>query len=101
MGRSTSVAALALVVCACATAPPPKRVVVKPPPPPPPVRLAVLPVENDAYPKIADAINRVFKTVQVRTAEDYLRPKVTLDVVQLQIECLVSANAMMQSEGRV
>lgn len=103
MGRIFRIAALALLAVGCAT-PPPKRVVPPPeepaPPPPPPVRMAILPVENDAYPKVADALNEVFKTVEVKTAEEYLRPKVTLDVVQLQIECLEATEACYGAVGK-
>src|SRR4051794_30459152 len=52
------------------------------------VRMAVLPVENDAYPKIAKAINEVFRMVRLRAVDDYFRSKVTLEVAQLSIECV-------------
>lgn len=101
MAWGSKVAALVLFgACACAT-PPPRRVA---PPPvaaaPPPVRMAVLPVESDAYPKVADALNGVFKTVKVASVDDTLRPPVTLDVVQVQIECLEETEACYLAAGK-
>jgi hypothetical protein len=64
------------------------------------VRMAVIPVENDSYPKVAAAINEAFKTVRLRAVDDYFRSKVTLDVVQLSIECVDPTSACYTAVGK-
>ena len=50
------------------------------PPPPPPkarVKLAVLPVDSDAFPQIAASLNRTLHDVKVKGVDDYFLSKVT------------------------
>ena len=58
------------------------------PAPPPRVKLAVLPVESDAFPRAAEALNAQMRDVKVQGVDDYFLSKVTLEVVQLSIECV-------------
>ncbi len=64
------------------------------------VKLAVLPVDSDYYPKVASTINGLFRDVQVQGIDDYFMSKVTLEVVQLSIECVESSSACYTAVGR-
>lgn len=59
-----------------------------PPPPPPKVRLAVLPAESDAFPKVAAALSKSLAGARVAGIDDTQLEKVSLEVVQLSIECV-------------
>jgi hypothetical protein len=74
----------ALFTIGCATAPPPATVTV----PPPHVRLGLLPVENDAFPHLADDLNHLLPQMHVRGVDEEFVSKVTLEVVQISIECV-------------
>jgi hypothetical protein len=52
------------------------------------VKLAVLKVESDQFPELAKALNAQLRDVQVKGVDDYFISKVTLEVVQLSIECV-------------
>ena len=56
------------------------------------LKLAVLPVESDAYPRLAKGINGVFHDIQVPGVDDYFLSRVTLEVAQLAIECVDVTN---------
>jgi hypothetical protein len=101
MGKvAWGVIALALA-SGCAHKPPPAPIpYVKPQHQTERVRMAVLPVENDAYPKVAERINEAFKTARLRAVDDYFRSKVTLDVVQLSIECVDASPACYTAVGK-
>jgi hypothetical protein len=94
--------ATAFVVGCAASAPPPKHVEREPSPGETKrrVKLAVLPIESDAFPRLAKALNGIFHQVQVRGVDDYFLSKVTLEVVQLSIECVDSTNECWSAVGR-
>ena len=46
-----------------------------------------MPVESDKFPKLAKAINEALGQVQVAGIDETEQSKVSLEVVQLQIEC--------------
>ncbi len=75
-----------------------------PGPPPPPARartkLAVLPVDADQFPDVAASLNGAFRTVQVKGIDDYFLSKVTLEVVQLSIECVQPTSDCYRAVGR-
>ncbi|MGZ3440682.1 MAG: hypothetical protein ACXVDD_14265, partial [Polyangia bacterium] len=50
------------------------------------VKLAVLPVDSDAFPQIAASLNNALHNVKVKGVDDYFLSKVALEVVQLSIE---------------
>jgi len=52
------------------------------------IKLAVLKVESDQFPALATALNTQLRDVQVKGVDDYFISKVTLEVVQLSIECV-------------
>jgi hypothetical protein len=84
----------ALAVAACHSAP--KRTapgVTK-------VTLAVLPAESDAYPKAAKAITDSLTKATVSGIDERQVSKVSLEVVQLSIECVEQTSACYEAVGR-
>jgi len=78
----------------------------KPEPPPshveqkPRLKLAVLPVEGDQFPRLAQDINGKLSKVQLTAVDDYFVSRATLEVVQLSIECVEANNACFSSVGK-
>jgi len=64
------------------------------------VKLAMLPVESPEYPKVADGLNGLFRDVQVQGIDDYFMSKVTLEVVQLSIECVDPSSSCFTAVGK-
>jgi hypothetical protein len=88
---------LAIVVACAHSAPPP------PPPPPKPVprtTLAVLPAESDAFPKAAAALSKSLADAHVVGIDDTHVSKVSLEVVQLSIECVDATAACFAAVGK-
>lgn len=73
-----------------------------PSPPSPKVRskLAVLPVDSDAFPQIAASLNNALHGVKVKGVDDYFLSKVTLEVVQLSIECVQATSECYSAVGK-
>ena len=90
-----------MLLVGCAHAPPPAHVEAPPPPPPKPrTKLAVLPVDGDQFPLIAEALNKALHDVKVAGIDDYFLSKVTLEVVQLSIECVQATNDCYRAAGK-
>ncbi|HEX4462120.1 MAG TPA: hypothetical protein VIA18_29290 [Polyangia bacterium] len=98
--RGTSLVGVLLLLFGCAHAPPPHASA--PPPPPPKVRtkLAVLPVDADQFPLVAEALNKALHDVKVAGIDDYFLSKVALEVVQLSIECVQASNDCYKAAGK-
>jgi hypothetical protein len=64
------------------------------------LKLAVLPVDNEIYPRLAKTLNGLFREVQVQGIDDYFMSKVTLEVVQLSIECVEPTSACYTMVGK-
>jgi hypothetical protein len=64
------------------------------------VKLAVLPVDADQFPQIAASLNNAFHAVKVSGVDDYFLSKVTLEVVQLSIECVQPTSECYRSVGK-
>jgi hypothetical protein len=64
------------------------------------VKLAVLKVESDQFPDLAKALNDQMRDVQVKGVDDYFISKVTLEVVQLSIECVEQTPACFGAVGK-
>jgi hypothetical protein len=79
----------------CATSRPAEQ-----PAPPPRVKLAILPVESDAFPRLAAELNRRLQTVKIDGVDDYFLSKVTLEVVQISIECVEDSAACLSAAGK-
>lgn len=71
-----------------------------PAPPRPRIKLAILPLDDDPFPQIAEALNSALRKVQVKGVDDYFVSKVTLEVVQLSIECVQPTSACYRAVGR-
>ena len=87
------VAAIA-VIAACAK-PRPKPVVEKPK-----VKLAVLAVESDKFPKVAQAATASLAKAHVTGIDEVEVSKVSLEVVQLSIECVEQTPDCYQAVGK-
>lgn len=64
------------------------------------VKLAVLPVDAEPFPRVASALNTRLREVRVVGVDDYFLSKVTLEVVQLSIECVEPSAACYSAVGR-
>ena len=64
------------------------------------VTLAVLPAESDAYPKAARALTESLERAQVSGIDERNVSKVSLEVVQLSIECVEPTPACYKAVGR-
>ncbi len=64
------------------------------------VKLAVMPIESDPFGKLAKALNSEMATVKVSGVDDIVVSKVTLEVVQLSIECVDASNACYTAVGK-
>ncbi|HUS31923.1 MAG TPA: hypothetical protein VMZ53_25655 [Kofleriaceae bacterium] len=64
------------------------------------VTLAVLPAESDAFPKAARAVTESLERASVSGIDDKNISKVSLEVVQLSIECVEPTPACYKAVGR-
>lgn len=64
------------------------------------VKLAVLPVDADQFPQVAQSLNNSLRAVKVPGVDDYFISKVTLEVVQLSIECVQQTSDCYRAAGR-
>jgi hypothetical protein len=90
---------ITILAAGCAHAPA-QRVESTPPSPKPRVKLAVLPVDTDTFPQIATSLNRALHDVKVKGVDDYFLSKVTLEVVQLSIECVQPTSECYAAAGK-
>ena len=86
-----------LVLAACGSHPPPPP---QAPPPPKVVTLAILPAESDAFPAAAKAATDSLAQAHVSGVDRTQLSKVSLEVVQLSIECVETTPACYQAVGR-
>ena len=79
-----------MIIAGCSHARPPARPVVAaaPPPPPPPPKLVVLLAESDRFPELARATTETLLAARVAGLATAKESKVSLEVVQLSIECV-------------
>ena len=90
--RSLGLSALALVA-ACHSQKPPAR-------PPSKVTLAVLPAESDTFPKAARAVTDSLTNAKLSGIDDKQVSKVSLEVVQLSIECVEPTVTCYEAVGK-
>lgn len=98
--RALLFAALAAFGCAHGSPQPGRPTTHEAAPVKPRVKLAILPVESDAFPHLAAGINTQFHDVQLTGIDDYFISKVTLEVVQLSIECTDATPECLGSVGK-
>ena len=89
---------IAVLAAGCAHAP--ATQVETPPPPRARIKLAVLPLDNDTFPQIAASLNKALHDVKVKGVDDYFLSKVTLEVVQLSIECVQPTSECYSAVGK-
>src|SRR5207245_383383 len=98
--RKAMFGALSALLCvACAHAPPPARAAASPPPSRR-TRLAILPVESDNFPELAEWVSNLLEEAHVGGVDERFQSKVTLEVVQLSIECVDSTPACYAAAGK-
>jgi hypothetical protein len=73
------------------TLPPPARSMIK---------LAVIPAESDAYPRAAQAVSASLSGAAIGGVDETRLSKVSLEIVQLSIECVDPTDACYQAIGR-
>ncbi|HEX9102491.1 MAG TPA: hypothetical protein VF997_09815, partial [Polyangia bacterium] len=91
---------LSITVLAVGCAHAPVQHAQPPPPPKPRVKLAVLPLDTDTFPQIGASLNRALHDVKVDGVDDYFLSKVTLEVVQLSIECVQPTSECYAAVGK-
>ncbi len=69
-------------------------------PSPPRTKLAVLPIDGQEFPEIAASLNNALHDVKIKGVDDYFLSKATLEVVQLQIECIEPSSACYVAVGK-
>ncbi len=96
--------ALGLLGCVVGCAPTKKTAATTTPPStPPPARtkIAVLPVESDLFPKAARALNQALDATTFGAPRlEMLRPKASLEVIQLSIECVEATPSCYAAVGK-
>lgn len=71
-----------------------------PPPPRPAIRLAVIPADSDAFPRAARAVSASLSSTRVAGVDATAVSSVSLEVVQLSIECVDPTDACYRAIGR-
>jgi hypothetical protein len=66
----------------------------------PKIALAVIPAESDAFPRAAEAVSASLAAANVRGIDEKRVTKVSLEVVQLSIECVDPTSACYEAIGR-
>jgi hypothetical protein len=67
---------------------------------PPKVQLAVLPAESDAFPRAAQAVSASLAAAKVSGIDQRQVSKVSLEVVQLSVECVDPTSTCYEAIGR-
>lgn len=89
-----------MVAMGCAHPPPPSPPPAPPAPPPSKIQLAVIPADSDAFPRAARAVSASLATARVPGVDATTLSKVSLEVVQLSIECVEPTAACYEAIGR-
>ena len=71
-----------------------------PPPPRAKIQLAVIPAESDVFPRAARAVSASLSSARVAGVDATSVSKVSLEVVQLSIECVDPTDACYRAIGR-
>ena len=67
---------------------------------PPKLQLAVIPADSDAFPRLAEAVSASLAAAKVSGIDETRVSKVSLEVVQLSIECVDPTSACYEAIGR-
>ena len=98
-GRFGVISSAVISMMACGSARP-VSVAPTTPPPRPQVKLTVIPAESYAFPRAANAVSESLTTATVGGVDQTSVSKVSLEVVQLSIECVDPSDACYQAIGR-
>lgn len=93
-GQVLGIVAVGVVALGCAHQPP------APTTPAAYIRMAVLPVEHDALPDVAAALNTSMHVAKLVGVDEIFVSKVPLEVVQLSIECVAQTPACFTAVGK-
>lgn len=99
-GRFAVISSAVISMMACGSARPVSVALTVAPPPRPQVKLAVIPAESDAFPRAANAVSESLTSAQVGGVDKTSVSKVSLEVVQLSIECVDPTDVCYQAIGR-
>ncbi len=99
-GWSGTLMLVAISACAHPGPPPGHSALAAPPPPPKPIKLVAMPAESLAFPKAAQAATDSLSRAQVSGLGSAQVSKVSLEVVQLSIECVDPSVACYVAVGR-
>lgn len=66
----------------------------------PAIRLAVIPADSDAFPRAARAVSTSLSSARIAGVDATAVSKVSLEVVQLSVECVDTTDACYQAIGR-
>jgi hypothetical protein len=94
-GVISSCGVLSMMACG-----PARPVPAAPQPPPSKVQLTVIPAESDAFPRAARAVSSSLSSARVAGIAATAVSKVSLEVVQLSIECVDPTDACYRAIGR-
>jgi len=89
-----------LSMMACGPARPVPSAPMPPPAARPALRLAVIPADSDAFPRAARAVSASLSSARIPGVGTTAVSKVSLEVVQLSIECVDPTDACYQAIGR-
>jgi hypothetical protein len=64
------------------------------------IQLAVLPAESDAFPRAAEAVSASLSSARIAGVDATAVSKVSLEVVQLSIECVDPVDACYKAIGK-
>jgi hypothetical protein len=96
-GVISSYGILSMMACGPAR---PVPVAPTPPRPRPKIQLTVIPAESDAFPRAAQAVSTSLSEARIDGVDATSVSKVSLEVVQLSIECVDPTDACYQAIGR-
>ncbi len=85
---------------ACGPARPVPAAPTPPPPSRPAIRLTVIPADSEAFPRAARAVSTSLSSVRIAGVDATAGSKVSLEVVQLSVECVDPTDACYQAIGR-
>src|SRR4051812_47097520 len=72
----------------------------RPPPPRRAIRLTVIPADSDAFPRAARAVTASLSSARITGVDTTAVSKVSLEVVQLSVECVDPTDACYQAIGK-
>jgi hypothetical protein len=91
---------ISMMACGAARPAPTAPTPAPAPAPAPKIQLAVIPAESDVFPRAARAVSASLTAARIRGVDATAVSKVSLEVVQLSIECVDPSDACYLAIGR-